>query len=808
MKFKITLKYIYADYNPSTNPISNIFHHIDSEIVTQYANQNHFILHKSDFVELLQADGALFDPDCMRIFSEDEQAFYLLTDEFDIQIDQSVGPIELILWLRPPKPFDAQAKIEALVNDVQNLIKNVNNIDLQVQELQKSHKSLSEQLQTTTSQVQAITTSLPSNQSSVISSQLSSKNLLFPPLGLQRSDSKISLARSDTGGLDNLPLLHQPSLQTVKSTVSSYEPSISDSPMPGLQKKRSFIDSSKLPNVGTIDMAILYSEPLVRKVENGVEPLGDPVDFEEESNKLLEILKAKNKRIDLIFQIATKDRLVDVLAKGPSILHIICHGEYSKQEKQFYLCFEGENGELLEFFSENLRSIIEKIEISSVKLVFVNACHSEEVAKVFVQAGVPCVIAIQSELRIADSVAQKFSQHFYNHIFDGMAIKPAFELAKVAASSMDLNTCCCAHTHKADCPWYKDLALKESFKKAHQYHEPLCLDCPKRNKHIHNGSCKWAQDFQFTYKLDPFDAPSGVSDNEIWTCCCSPELPHNESLKFKKFCQNELSDQMVLFANRESGVVTNKNPYSVIEQKFSVKRIMGRNREMHQLYEILTNKELKFVQLNGSEGVGKTSLVKQLANYLYERGHFRDKISIIMMEKTPSISHFKSDLYKEVPGAYDFKSFCESIKLSKILFILEKCDMLLENHKKDFIEILKQVAEAAKYTKFIIIKNEYERLQLDESLVMMRDLQPIDAAKILLNLSYKYLKIKDRKLDDLAQRPLFQKIRLTPQKIWCISERLKHESLDYIESEMIFGQESSYKTKAEENEEAIGKTLQ
>ena len=91
-------------------------------------------------------------------------------------------------------------------------------------------------------------------------------------------------------------------------------------------------------------------------------------------------------------------------------------GSITRSAKQFYLCFEADNGELYEFYSENLSDIVKNVELK-VKLVFVNACHSEEVAQVFVQAGVPCVIAIQSELKIADNVAQKFSNHFYDQIF-------------------------------------------------------------------------------------------------------------------------------------------------------------------------------------------------------------------------------------------------------------------------------------------------------------------------------------------------------------------------------------------------------
>lgn len=795
MKFKVLLNYIYASTaNSPQNPLSNTIHQIDQEIVTEHVTRMNFILRKADFEGLLEADGAAFDPDSLRIYDETEMTYYHITDDFEIQIDPTAGIAEILLWLRPPKSVELHSKVDQLANDIQTMR---STFESQIKEILTVQKKFADDLLRLTAN---------SVQLTQHSSQISNKSplpaiALNIPLG--KNDSKYSGIRSEGDALLSSQNLN---LQTVKSSITTFSEDALG--LPTLQKKGSYVDSSKLPQAGSIDMAVLYSEPLVKRVENEIKTLGDPVDYEEECNTLLEILKAKNKRIDLIFQIATKDRLVDVLAKAPPILHIICHGELNQKTGKYYLCFESENGELLEFNSDTLVSIIEKIEISPIKLVFVNACHSEEVAKVFLQAGVPCVIAIQSELRIADNVAKKFSEKFYSHIFDGTPVKPAFDLAKFAAAAAnDIHTCCCAHIHKPKCPWYNTLVKTHSYRHAHQYHIPTCTKCPKKNKHIHTSMCEWALGFSYDYKLDPDEAPDYVKSDEIWTCCCSPELPHDESLKFKIFNPSGNADSLVFFANREAGTVTNRNPYSVIEQKFSVKRIRGRNKEMHQLYENLTSKDIKYVQLNGSEGVGKTSLVKQLANYLYERGHFRDRIAIIMMEKTPSISHFKSDLYKEV-GAYDFKSFCESIKLSKNLFILEKCDMLLENHKKEFTDTLRQITEAAKYTKFIIIKNEFERLQLDETPVMMRDLAPIDAANILISLSYIHLEICHRNPLILAQRQLFQKVRLTPQKIWCISERLKNERLDYIEFEMISRQESNYKTKTEENEEAISKTLE
>ena len=42
---------------------------------------------------------------------------------------------------------------------------------------------------------------------------------------------------------------------------------------------------------------------------------------------------------------------------------------------------------------------------NSIQLVFVNACHSEEVGKIFKEADIPNVIAVQSDLKIEENAA-------------------------------------------------------------------------------------------------------------------------------------------------------------------------------------------------------------------------------------------------------------------------------------------------------------------------------------------------------------------------------------------------------------------
>lgn len=101
----------------------------------------------------------------------------------------------------------------------------------------------------------------------------------------------------------------------------------------------------------------MYSEPLVKIDEKGILFLGDPVDFEEECNKLIETLESKEKLINVYFEIATVDQLVNVLSLSPQILHIICHGEFDKDRNEFYLCFE-DDGKLKEVYAEDLKRIL------------------------------------------------------------------------------------------------------------------------------------------------------------------------------------------------------------------------------------------------------------------------------------------------------------------------------------------------------------------------------------------------------------------------------------------------------------------
>ena len=526
-----------------------------------------------------------------------------------------------------------------------------------------------------------------------------------------------------------------------------------------------------------IDIALMYSEPLVKLDVYGRLALGDPVDFEEECNKIIDFLKENGKQTNIYFEVATLANLFKVLSQAPLILHIICHGDFSKNNGRFFLCFE-DDGKLKEVYADNLRKKMIDLKLQT-KIVFVNACHSEEVAKVFSEAGVPCVITVQSDLKIEDGIAQEFSKAFYWQLFDGKSVQEAFDWATRTVSDHHVYTCCCAHTHKPNCNWYK-IYKTENSEKAHYLHVPTCSNCKYDNKFHHRAKCGWA--LNFLIDVCQQVPPKGI----INACCCSPELEHNESMKFKIICTDNTIKDEAFFKEKMKGKVHVKSSTSCVEQRFQIKRLTGRNKELFDMYEALKAPDIKLINLFGPEGIGKSSLSKQIANYLFERHYFRDKIVFISLDRTLNMAHFKAELFKEFPGAYDVGSLSESMKTIKALLILDKCDKFLHRNCDGFVSTLTEIINTVRNTKFIIITTEKIKLFYPSMCyVEIRELKKIDAAKLLCRNAANSLSINERNPYFLESDPLLDLVPLTPQSILLISEQLKGgRSLTDIKNEL------------------------
>lgn len=102
------------------------------------------------------------------------------------------------------------------------------------------------------------------------------------------------------------------------------------------------------------------------------------------------------------------------------------------------LIFENESGASEFFFTTELKKMFEDIQSSKkgtqvadadadkaetvkttdLQFVYVASCHSEQVGRIFLEAGVPHVICIDQNETILDKAAVEFSKFFYDEVFD------------------------------------------------------------------------------------------------------------------------------------------------------------------------------------------------------------------------------------------------------------------------------------------------------------------------------------------------------------------------------------------------------
>ena len=122
-----------------------------------------------------------------------------------------------------------------------------------------------------------------------------------------------------------------------------------------------------------------------------------------------------------------------MIAKKPKMIHISCHGDFDKnkgEHGEFYLQFETVgNGISDKFYQSRLKDLLGDEKNHGIKLAFVSACHSEEIANILSECGIPIVIAVNSEFEIADEVCLIFARHLYMQLLMGGTVKAAFENA-------------------------------------------------------------------------------------------------------------------------------------------------------------------------------------------------------------------------------------------------------------------------------------------------------------------------------------------------------------------------------------------
>jgi len=133
----------------------------------------------------------------------------------------------------------------------------------------------------------------------------------------------------------------------------------------------------------------------------------------------------------------TLEMLHDVLfAFRPQVLHFIGHGDFDRQRAEGFLFFEGANQERDLISSWRLAQLATSV--SSLRLVFLNACQGAETSEVdrlsgvavaLAQKGIPAVIGMQFE--ITDEAAIEFAAKFYQRLAQGAPVDIAVQEARI-----------------------------------------------------------------------------------------------------------------------------------------------------------------------------------------------------------------------------------------------------------------------------------------------------------------------------------------------------------------------------------------
>jgi len=177
------------------------------------------------------------------------------------------------------------------------------------------------------------------------------------------------------------------------------------------------------------DLVFFYSEPLVDQIINKqnkeqlVSSGSASLSTEIEYRRLVDILKRTARYFKIAKEAINGESLKEMIAKKPTMIHISCHGDYDKDQNEFYLLFEGVGDGISDRFNETrLHNLLGDKKDHGIKLAFVSACHSEKIGNIFSSCGIPIVIGVNQYTEIADEICLIFSRHLYMHLLQGATI--------------------------------------------------------------------------------------------------------------------------------------------------------------------------------------------------------------------------------------------------------------------------------------------------------------------------------------------------------------------------------------------------
>ncbi|TNV87843.1 hypothetical protein FGO68_gene1372 [Halteria grandinella] len=479
------------------------------------------------------------------------------------------------------------------------------------------------------------------------------------------------------------------------------------------------VDDSNIKMVGTLTK---YLSNFRQKVINGI--------------------KERNKVINVRFDQLNLEMLDYVKNNSCRVLHI-SSDVYRKDS----LCIEGENG-LVEYINlEDLRNILQpQSKVLQVDVVVLAIPDSEEIAKVFIELGVPYVVAFEfnenadenlymmnvKTIPLVYNAIYEFCQQFYLSIIEEKTIKEAFDSAANAQNSLWKE-----ENRKRNCnldDWQKEQSKYDT-------EEP-----------DHCAILLSAKDFDNIQRFKLYDKTSLVK----------PRLNEGEPID----------------SSRQRGR-TNLGKYR------SMYPMTGRQVEQYRLMVQLKNPNIKILNLHGMSGIGKTRFLVESAYFLHSRSEFQDGVFIVEMKDVRTIEQLKIKL--KIEETIIKEDIISEFQNKKTLFIFDNINNILKNNRAQFDSYLQTLLRNCTNLKVILTsKQRIKRGELLEDIfkynIQLGLLDRIEAADLILstvlqtrNLSCKELGISEEFQihQQLQQSIVVDQCQGIPKYLIILAEKLK-----------------------------------
>lgn len=176
----------------------------------------------------------------------------------------------------------------------------------------------------------------------------------------------------------------------------------------------------------TCKIGVFISSPLVYKdINNELHSISE-INYKDEIDSFYNTLSNINKPIELLFDYIRIDRLRSYITKGCNVYHFIFHCS----KKNIYLEDNnlGLNSISINEFANLFR--VENRRSNDIYLIFLSACNSKILGYQLISLGIPYVICVDNDKFVTDSAALKFTNFFYQSLFENKySIYDAYNIA-------------------------------------------------------------------------------------------------------------------------------------------------------------------------------------------------------------------------------------------------------------------------------------------------------------------------------------------------------------------------------------------